>query len=231
VPLQVLQALIDERDTLEIVRDQIAAILVAETANQKALALVAHRDPQQWALRVFTERMGAVWHEFTATDEGDTDVESVDPTPIVSVSFESLKYDKERSDPSGRQQATAVYNLDIYGYGVATRTAVGHDSGEMLAQLEVHRAYRLIRNTLMADINEQLQMIGTVADRWLSFKMGELSRSEHDTHPVERVGFGRAVLEVTFLEYTPEYQGVILDNVAGTVKRTETGEIYFKTTT
>jgi hypothetical protein len=229
---QVLQALIDKVDTLELVRDQIAAILLAESANQQALARAAGKDPQDWALRLFVERNGNCWHQFTSTNEGDDDASTIDPTPIVNVWVDHTEYDKARSDPSGRQQANAVYHLDIYGYGVATATAQGHDPGEMLAAFAVQRAYRLIRNTLISPINENLQMIGVVGDRWInSFKAGgQVSASEHDKHPVENVSLGRVELEVSFLEYAPEYQGVTIEAITGTVKRAETGEIYFTAT-
>lgn len=229
---QVLQALIDKVDTLELVRDQIAAILLAESLNQQGFARLAGKNPDDWALRLFVERNGNCWHQFTSTNEGDDDASTIDPTPIVNVWFDHAEYDKARSDPSGRQQATCVYHVDIYGYGVATQTTMGHDSGEMLSAFAVQRAYRLIRNTLISPINENLQMLGVVGDRWInSFKGGgQVSASEHDKHPVENVSLGRVELEVSFLEYAPEYQGVTIEAITGTVKRTETGEIYFKTT-
>lgn len=229
---QVLQALIDKFDTLELVRDQIAAILLAESENQQQFARNASRDPQPWALRVFTERNGNCWHNFLATEEGDDDASTVDPTPIVNVWHSSTTYDRKRSDPSGRQQADAIYHVDIYGVGIATTTAQGHDPGEMLAAREVERAYRIIRNTLISPINENLQMLGTVGDRWiLSFKTGPVNTAESDKPRVEHVGIGRVELSVSFLEYAPEYEGVTIEAIAGTVLRKETGEIYFKTTT
>ncbi len=229
---QVLQALLDKVDTLELVRDQIAAILLAESKNQQALALVAQKDPQLFALRIFVERNSNCWHNFTSTTEGNDDVDSIDPTPIVNVWHSHVEYDRNRSDPSGRQQATAVYHVDIYGCGVATLTTRGHDPGEMLAAFEVQRAYRLIRNTLIHPFNENLQMLGTVGDRWiLSFKAGPINTAEHDKPRVEHVSIGRVELEVSFLEYAPEYEGVTIEAIAGTVLRKETGEIYFKTTT
>jgi hypothetical protein len=231
MPLQTLQALIDKVDTLELVRDQIAAILLTESRNQQDLALLAGKDPQAFALRIFVERNGNCWHQFTATEEGDDDASTIDPTPIINIYHVSSEYDQKRSAPSGHKQADGTFHIDIYGYGVATQTSAGHDSGEMLASYEVQRAYRLIRNTLDSPINENLQMLGVVGDRWInSFKSGAQPTGEHDKHPVENVSLGRVELEVSFLEYAPEYEGVAIEAIAGTVKRTETGEIYFKTT-
>lgn len=45
-----LQALIDKQDSVEIIRDQIAAILVQEIANQQALAIADSKDPALWTL-------------------------------------------------------------------------------------------------------------------------------------------------------------------------------------
>jgi hypothetical protein len=231
MPLQTLQALIDKVDTLELVRDQIAAILLTESKNQQDLALLGGKDPKDFALRIFVERNGNCWHQFTATEDGDDDASTIDPTPIINIYHVDSEYDRKRSDPSGRKQAGGTYHIDIYGYGVATQTSDGHDAGEMLASYAVQRAYRLIRNTLDSPINENLQMLGVVGDRWInSFKSGGQPAGEHDKHPVENVSLGRVELKVSFLEYAPEYEGVTIEAVAGTVKRTETGEIYFKTT-
>ena len=51
-----ISELIDKQDNFEIVRDQIAAILVNEVASQMALATAEAKDPEDWNLQIFTER-------------------------------------------------------------------------------------------------------------------------------------------------------------------------------
>lgn len=229
---QVLQALIDKLDTFEIVRDQIAAIILAETANQQQKALAAGKDKRLWALRVFTERNGTCWHHFTSGGDVDDDQLVIDQTPIVNVWHAEHGFDRKKSPPSGDQVSDGTFHIDIYGCGIATDTSEGHDPGELLAAREVERAYRLIRNTLASPINENLQLLGTVGDRWIkSFKTQPINTAESAKPQLENVAIGRIELEVSFLEYAPEYQGVTIENIAGTVLRKETGEIYFKTTT
>ena len=55
--------LIDKQDNSEIVRDQIAAILATEVANQQALATADGKDPADYKLRIYTERSNP-WEAF-----------------------------------------------------------------------------------------------------------------------------------------------------------------------
>lgn len=212
------------RDNLEIVRDQIAAIIKLESDGQQALAVAENEDPQPWALRVFTERTNC-WGYFTSNESTDDDATSIDPTPIVSVWVDSVSYDKKRSVPSQRQQASAKINIDIYGCGVSAASERGHDSGDEVAAREVQRAYRLVRNILMSDVYVSLGMLGVVADRWPeSF---EMLKPGQDKTTVESVDVGRLVLDVSFNEFSPEYEGEPLELISAGVKRKEDGELYF----
>lgn len=215
---------ITARDNLEIVRDQVAAIIKAESDQQKALAVADEEDPEPWALRVFTERTNC-WGYFTANEAGDDDAPpAVETTPIVSVWVDSVTYDKKRSVPSQRQQASAKINIDFYGCGISGDSSAGHDSGDEIAANEVLRAYRLVRNFLMADVWVSLGMLGVVADRWPeSFE----TLHPEDKTRVENVHAGRCVLEVSFNEFSPQYEGETLELISAAVKRKETGEIYF----
>jgi hypothetical protein len=148
MPAQIL-SLITDRDNCEVVRDRIAEILLIEVASQKALAAAADplQDPDDWDLRVFTERTNP-WDEFLPCD-GDEEHQST-ATPIVNVWFDTSQFDSRSSDTVERQKATVVYNIDCYGYGVSSDGDVDHDAGDARAALEAQRAMRLVRKILMA---------------------------------------------------------------------------------
>jgi hypothetical protein len=223
-----VQSLIKKVDNLKIVRDQIAAILLANSLAQQDFARAEGENPDQWKLRVYVEQTDCR-SEFTSRDEGDDDVVT-DATPVVSVWFDEIAYDKKRSSQSERQQADATYYVDVYGCGVSQETSEGQAIGSAIATEEVIRAYGLVRNILMSDVCINLGMPGVVGNRWPElFKMLGPSADDRDKPKVERVAVGRLTLSISFLEFSPQYEAQLLETIGGSVLRKETGEIYFKT--
>lgn len=226
-----VQQRITRTPNLLVVRDQIAAILLANLANQKALAEAEGADPSPYGVRVFVERTDCRG-EFTSHDEDDKNaISKTDETPIISVWFDEIAYDKKRSAPTERQQADAKYYLDIYACGVSEDSADGFIPGDQKASNEVLRVYGLVHQILMADVNINLGMVGVVGDRWPNtFKAMGLSSDDRDKPRVERVAVGRLELEVSFLEYSPQYVAQPLELISGAVKRAETGQLYLTAT-
>lgn len=226
IPL--VQSLIDKQGTLRAVRDQVAAIILGNSANQQALAESAGKDPKPWKLRVFVDRTDCSG-EYTSNDD-DEDAPQRDPTPIVNVQFDETEYDKKRGTPTQHQQADATFCIDIYGCGVATDTTDGHAPGDAAAADEALRAYMLVFNFLMSDVCSNLGLPGIVGDHWPEkFKLLAVPPGDRDKPRVERVAVGRLELSVSFVEFAPQYEAPLLETVTGTVKRKETGELYLTT--
>ena len=143
-----LQALIDKQDSFEIVRDQIAGILVAEIANQKVLAVAASKDPLDFDLDVFIERDWPIerWLNADATVTAAT-------VPIVTVSLEQTSRDASKSSvPGGIQIYQATYLIDVMARGITSDTK----TGDKEAHLNCHAGVRLVRNILSATENSRL---------------------------------------------------------------------------
>jgi len=210
-----LTDLIDKRDTFEVLRDEVAAILAVEIAEQKALAAAAARDPDEWDLNVFVERAHP-WAEFI-------DSPATAP-PIVNVSYDNQNFDRGASNAVERQKATAVYHLDCYGYGIASSDgAGGHVPGDRMAAEEAQRAVRLVRNILMSGAYTYLGLRGTVWRRWVqSITMFQPPLEERT---VQQVVAARIALEVDFNELSPQVAGDELDLVSATVTRSANGQI------
>ena len=207
--------LIDKQDNFEIIRDQIAGILALETIAQQALATAAAKDPDDWKLRVFAERSNP-WDEFNNEDN--------DKSPLVNVWYDSSTFDLGKSNISERQHADGVFNIDIYGYGVASDDgATGHNPGDREAALEAHRALRLVRNILMASENTYLKLRGLVWQRWP--RSTTSFQPQIDGRNVSQVLGVRIAFSVSFSEFSPQYQHETLDYVAIDVKRAENGAI------
>jgi hypothetical protein len=209
--------LIDKQDNFEVIRDQIAAILVAEIANQMQLATNAAKNPLDWKMRIFTERTNP-WEQWLNLNA------QTDKSPIVNVWYDNSNFDKKASNISERQESTSTFNIDCYGLGVsADNPGGGHFAGDELAAKEVQKAIRLVRNILMASENTYLQLRGLVWQRWPQSM--STFQPQIDAQQVQQVGAGRITLQVRFNEFAPQYQPETLEYVAIDVKRAEDGEI------
>lgn len=219
MPPQITQ-LITGADTSELVRDQIAAILAVEIAEQQVLAAAASEDPNLWKLRIFSERTNP-WAEFIDAPEQSQ------AFPIVNVALDNLNYDGRASNTVERQKATGIYHIDCYGYGVSEDDgATGHIPGDARAALEAQRAVRLVRRILMAATYSYLGMRGTVWRRWI--QSVNIFRPTLDGNVVQQIVAARIAVQVEFNEFSPQVQGEPLELVSGAVLRKETGEIYFE---
>ncbi len=214
--------LIDKRDTFEIIRDEVAAILLANVTTQKGLASAAGKDPRLWDLRIFVERSNP-WAEFI--DGPD----QLDAIPIVNVSADTLGFDGAASDIVERQKSLTTYHIDCYGYGVsAADGAGGHKPGDREAAFECQRATRLVRNILMAAEYTYLGLRGTVWRRWISSI--EFLQVPIDSETAQKIKAARISFEVHHNEFSPQVQGEELELISITVERGETGQVYFKAT-
>ncbi|MCH9712753.1 MAG: hypothetical protein K0U20_09035 [Proteobacteria bacterium] len=211
----VLTTLIDKQDTAEIIRDQIAAILAFEVANQKTLAIAASKDPALWDLKIYTERSNP-WEQFLS--------DNPDPTPIVNVWFDNESFDKTASNVVERQKATGVFNIDCYGFGISADDGTGHKPGDREAAFEVQRAIRLVRNILMSAENTYLQLPrGTAWDRF----PGSITSFQPaiDSQQVQQIVGARILFNVSYNEFSPQIEGDILELLSVDVNRTEDGQI------
>lgn len=219
-------SLIDKRDNFEIIRDQIAAILVVESENQQALAAsaVPEKDPRLWKLRVFTERSNA-WEEWLEAPS-----EQLDHAPIVNVSFETDSVDGAASTVVNRQKMNGVFHIDCYGYGVASADGDGHKPGDQEAALVAQRAVRLVRNILMAEAYVFLGLPRGpnqfVAKRMVQSRT--MSQLPLDNASVQQISACRLALQVDFNEFSPQIETEILEFISVTVRRAETGEVLLK---
>lgn len=210
-----IQTLIDKQDNFEVVRDQIAAILALEVTSQMALALAALKDPELWNLKIYTERSNP-WEQVLNSD--------TDRTPIVNVWYDNSNFDPSASNISERQKSDTVFNIDCYGFGLATDIpAGGHNPGDKDAALEVQRALRLVRNILMASNYTYLDLRGLVWQRWP--QSINVFQPQLDGRAIQQVVGARIALRVAFNEFSPQYVAETLELLSVKVKRTEDGEI------
>lgn len=214
-----IAGLIDKKDNFEIIRDQIAAILAAETANQQALAVTAGKDPDLWKLRIFSERSNP-WEQFQGREDG----EETDGSPIVNVWYDNSSFDPGASTVVERQKTEAYFNIDCYGYGISEDIpGGGHKAGDAEAAFEVQRALRLARNILMAAEYTYLGLRGLVWQRWL--QSATIYQPQIDSRTVQQIVASRLSFKVTFNELSPQAEPEALEIISADVLRTEDGQI------
>ena len=214
-----ITTLINKTDTFETVRDQIAAILLAEQQSQQTLATAASEDPRLWALRVFTERTNPI-SEFKGAKA------QLDATPFVNVWWTRNNYEDDKSTAVARQWSATSYNIDCYGFGISEKQPTGHLAGDARASLAMQRAVRLVRNVLMAGEYTFLGLArGIVRKRWISNIQS--FQPPTDDRLAAQVQAARIILNVHFVETTSQVQGVELDLLSATVRNAATGEIFF----
>ena len=210
-----IQTLIDKQDSFEIIRDQIAAILVNEIASQMSLAAAAGKNPNDWKLRVFSERSNP-WEEFLN--------EQQDQSPIINIWYDNSNLVPGKSNISERQLSETVYNIDCYGFGVSKDDGGnGHMPGDREASLAVQKALRLVRNILMASEYTYLGLRGLVWNRWPQSITA--FQPQLDGRQMQQLVGARLSLRVDFNEFSPQAEPVILELLSATVIRLEDGEI------
>lgn len=218
----ILTELIEKVDNVELVRDEIAAILVVELAQQQALALAAAppRDPQLWNLRVYSERANPL-AEFLDAPEALPDAR-----PIVNICLDNENVEGAASNTVERQKITAVFNIDCYGYAIAASDGAGHIPADEKAALEAQRAARLVRNILMAGAYTYLGHQGLVWKRWIQSMT--VLRPPLDVRAVQDICAIRIAFSVEFNEFSPQVQGPPIALIAGEVIRQGTGQVLLR---
>lgn len=228
--VKLIDSLIDKQDNSEIIRDQIAAILLANSLEQQLLAPGAGKDPEDFKLQIYTEASRPFEKWLNIGDGNDLDFSTLDKSPIVNVWFESESFDKSSSNVVDRQTSNGSFNIDVYGLGFSQSDGdAGHIPGDKAAALEAQRAMRLVRNILMAAVNTYLQLRrtdgGTVTERWTNSI--EFFQPQLNEVVVQNVIAGRLSLGVRFDELAPEITPVDLDIIGLTLCRADDGRVYF----
>ena len=220
-----LPFLIDKQDGFEIVRDQIGLLLVENQAAQVALATTASKpDPDEWKLRVFLERSNP-WEQFTNAPEDAVP----DQSPIVNVWYESGSFPTAKGNTIARQDHEGTFNIDVYGWGLATElSGGGHTPGDLDAALIAQRGTRLCRNILLSAQNAYLQLRQNqrpdvaVGMRWVqSITSFQPEIQNESAHAI--VGI-RLALRVQFSEFAQQADETnLLDFIAVDIHRASDG--------
>ena len=194
--------LIDKQDGFELVRDKIAAILTLEVANQRALAVADGKDPDDYSIRIYSERANP-WEQWLNYDD-ETDV-----TPICNVWLDSSDFAKSTGNTVSRQRSASVYNIDVYAFGATVGSLNSQIPGDQQASFNLHRGIKIVRNILMAADYIYLGLRGTVTHRWINTVT--VFQPEFDGRSMQNIMAGRIAFNVEFNEFSPQVEAETLE--------------------
>ncbi len=195
-----------EPDNIEVIREQIAALLVLDLEEQYRLAKEAE-DPNKkdYDVSVFMEKDNPI--QFVEKAEN--------PFPLVNVSLESAEQAGSTATVN-RQSMTATFYVDVYATG---NTDSLEDKG-MKASMKAWKTARLVRRILRAETNTYLRLRGIVGSVSLSFQSGEPA----DVQSAIRVKMVRVTAKVDYTENVEITSGPGIEVISMTVKD-DTGEV------
>jgi hypothetical protein len=205
-------------DNVETIRALIATVIKEESANQVVLADAAVVPSEPYDLRVYTER----WLQF---DHAAQMFEQGDRRTIVNIWISTEQADKGKSNPQSCQRYQATFNIDIYGYGIASSDGA---SGQVFSDTDANarrdQGRKLVRRFLHAADNIYLRNRGLVFG-------GFVTNSEYflptvEDHPTPSVRAVRLTYEVDYREFSPGLEPQDLEIVAVDVctRDPDTGE-------
>lgn len=198
-------------DNIEIIRDQIAALLLLDFEKQFELAIEAN-DPNaaDYDVDVFVENDDPL--QYT-----DDESEDSNPFPCVNVLLDST--DTDRGSASVNKTAmTAQFFIDCYATGNTSSSA---DFGTKAA-LKAWKTARLVRRILRAESNTYLRLRGVVGKVSFKFQSGE----PNNVQSAIRVKMVRITLNVEYVEDVAVTDGVVDWDMAGIITD-ESGRVIF----
>jgi hypothetical protein len=199
-----ITGLLDAPDILEVVRDQIAAVLSLELRNQRTLAFdFRKQDAKDYDIAVFIENARPY--------DGEGVLKA-----LVNVLLPKAQV-LDANSRVGSQKTRATFWLDC--------AAWGNDAGwadDRSAALRAWKTARMVRRILMADVYAYLGLRGIVASRRVvSMEAGTPGNTENSAFAVSVV---RISLEVDFLEKSIGVDCAALESIHFEISP-DTGEI------
>jgi len=200
-----------EPDNIEVIRDQIAALLVVDFRRQAELAAESGAaDGGDYNVAVYVESDDPLQYV-------DEDTPGANPFPCVNVILDSSDPDKGTASVN-KQAFTAKLYVDCY--------AEGNDAedGEFSykAARRAWKVARLVRRILRAEANTYLRLRGIVGRVSWSFQAGEPS----NTRSAIKVKMVRATLTIDYVENVAITEGELDWDIAGIVAD-ENGRVHF----
>lgn len=210
--------LINKNDNFETIRDEIAAIIALEQAEQKILSASSPiSDTTYFNFDLYCEKINP---------ENMIDIDGNNNEPIVNVSY--VQSTLQNGNISGRAKYLSEYNIDIY----ACDSVIVDDENNIIMQSDevtarrVQRIAKIIRNIIFNNEYAVLNLNGIVASRKIQSIQMFVPNNENTASNISAC---RIVLQVEHIETTDE-------NIYNSIEMIQTrclrdnGKLYFDLT-
>jgi hypothetical protein len=197
-----------------LVRDTVAAILSAEEELQRGFAEADGYDPEEYRIRVFSEK-AAPFGEWL---EADTEM---DRAPIINVKLVSSGY--QGGNVIERNRSSIRIHVDCYAVGIAEMRSDGNVSAEDLSMASLQNAVSFARKVLMAGEYTYLGLRGTVGKRWIESE--DYQTVDAASPNAISVRGCRLTLVVDAHEDSPQMEGVPLASIRTRLVKSIGGQV------
>jgi hypothetical protein len=193
--------LLSELDNIEIIRNQIAAILRIETENQLALAEKEEaEDTRDYKISVYAER-ARPW-------DSTADTENKSPFPLINVLLYETKQMEHPGSAMGEKKYTGTCFIDCYGCGNINNINGNDDS---LGTIRAWKTARIARNVLMSSFYTYLGMRGIVKKREI-LKMATGAPAGMPESAIS-ITVCRITFNIEYTEKSPQAGGVPFEGI------------------
>lgn len=206
-----LNELQSDKDNIEVIRDQVVALLAVDFRRQAELAAESEAtDSGDYNVAVYVESDDPLQYV-------DEDTPGANPFPCVNVILDSSDPDKGTASVN-KQAFTAKLYVDCYAEG---NNAEDGEFSFKAAQ-RAWKTARLVRRILRAEANTYLRLRGIVGRVAWSFQAGEPS----NTRSAIKVKMVRVTLTIDYVENVAITEGELDWDIVGIVAD-ETGRVHF----
>jgi len=156
--------------------------------------------------------------------------------PLVNVYFDQTQIISGASNNIDQQTMNGSFIIDVYAAKNAKESGLDVLAADELTALEAQRILKLVRNILMAAAYENIfssvekenpvAVLGIVKKK--TFSQIQMFRPQIDDRPVENVIGARLVLQVEYLEFSPQVTPPIMELLSAECTRGEDGKVFFK---
>ena len=207
-----IDKLLDTPDNIEMIRDQLCAILKTECVNQQKLA---SEKPDAKDYRI------GIWKEKSRPWQLTADAENKNPFPLVNVQLMGFKSDNPSGPAIGQKKYVAQFFLDCYAHGEYG----GDDPDDTDSALKAWKVGRVIRNIIASEHHAYLGLRGVVRDYRVT--EGTTGDPRNNEQSAQSITICRLILSVDYFEDSPQVAPGVLKEY-DFVSYSPNGEVLFK---
>jgi len=209
-----INVLLENSDNVELIRDQLCAILKTECIAQHELA---REKPDAADYRI------GVWKDKTRPWSLTEDSERKNPFPLVNVQLQGFKLDSPGGSTFGQKKYVATFHIDCYAHGEFG----GEEPDDTDSARKAWKIGRVIRNILTSEHHAYFGLRGIVRDYRIT--EGITGDPRNNENSAQSITICRLILVVDYYEDSPKVEGAKFEEY-NFITTSPNGEVLFNIT-